>query len=325
MKRNETHSPCPAAAVLSRLLPGLLLLVVGTLLGVSTNLAKYASGKGLDPRTLLIWAVSGAALVITTVNLLRGRRPRLGRRTGEYYGIAALIGIVIPSLLMYSSVPIVGAGFVTLSLAFPPLLTYAMALAVRMERFDRLRAAGVLIALSGATYLAYLKFARPDAPAIWIAAVMLAPVILAVGNIYRTARWPGDAAPDDLVPGVLLAAGGALLGVGLLTDIPLRVQWSDPAQSGLILIQIAVLSTQYLLFFVLQKKGGPVLLSLMGSVAAVVGVPVAVLLLGEDVPEGLAVGGVLIAIGIGLVVRQGAQTKRPRVVRPGLLVPDGSD
>ena len=58
-----------------------------------------------------------------------------------------------------------------------------------------------------------------------------------------------------------------------------------------------------MLYFVLQKQGGPVLISLLGSVAAVVGVPAAVLLLDESPPAGLAVGGIMIAIGIVLLVR----------------------
>ena len=53
--------------------------------------------------------------------------------------------------------------------------------------------------------------------------------------------------------------------------------------------------------FVLQKTGGPVLLSLLGAVGAVVGVPVAVILQGEALPEGLVVGGSLIALGVVLV------------------------
>ena len=45
-----------------------------------------------------------------------------------------------------------------------------------------------------------MKFSAPNAPMLWIAATMLAPAILAVGNIYRTARWPAGAKPEELVP-----------------------------------------------------------------------------------------------------------------------------
>ena len=60
-------------------------------------------------------------------------------------------------------------------------------------------------------------------------------------------------------------------------------------------------SGQFLLLFQLQKTGGPVLLSLLGAVGAVVGVPVAVLLQGEAPPQGLLLGALLIGSGVALV------------------------
>ena len=244
------------------------------------------------------------------MNAVTGRLPRPGRRYMEYFVVAALIGVVAPNLLMYAAVPRVGAGFVTLSIAFPPLLTYLGALALRMERFDSYRATGVGVALAGATYMAFMKFSAPNAPVLWIAATMLAPVILAVGNIYRTARWPAGARPEELVPGVLLASGVALISVGALTEVPLTVRMHKPIDIVLIVLQTGLLSAQYMLYFVLQKQGGPVLISLLGSVAAVVGVPTAVLLLDEPPPAGLAVGGIMIAIGIVLLVRHAPGMKR---------------
>ncbi|HPF69326.1 MAG TPA: DMT family transporter [Candidatus Krumholzibacteria bacterium] len=296
----------------SRLAPVFSLLAVGALLGVSTNLVKVAANRGLHPLTLLTWSVAGAALVVTALAAASGRTPQRDRRRLEYYGIAAAVGVVAPNLLLYAAVPRVGAGFVALSMAFPPLLTYVGALALGMERFDKGRAAGVGIALAGATTMAYLKASAPEAPLAWIAATMLAPVILAAGNLYRTARWPDGATPDELAPGVLLAAAGMLLGLGAANDVPLGPGGLDPAATLLIALQAAVLSAQYALYFVLQKQGGPVLMSLIGSVAAVFGVPVAVFLIGEPAPAGLALGGLAIAAGIALLVGRAAGGPRER-------------
>ena len=56
-----------------------------------------------------------------------------------------------------------------------------------------------------------------------------------------------------------------------------------------------------LFLFLLQKTGGPVLLSLLGAVGAVVGVPIAIFLQGERPPEGLFLAASLIAVGVILV------------------------
>ena len=291
------------------LIPLALLLATGALLGVSTNLAKLAAQSGLDPLAFLTWSVVGAAAVLVGVGAARHRLPQLTSRTTEYFVISGLISVAVPNLLFFAAVPRIGAGFVALAIAFPPLFTYLGALLLGMERLQLRSATGVVLALGGAAVLAIFKLSDPNADPLWVAATLLGPVLLAVGNIYRTARWPEGAAPDELAPGMLAVSGLMLLVFGALVEIvpsnsggfSLAVPLDRAAPTLLILAQVATFSLQFLLFFVLQKRGGPVYLSLLGSVGAVVGVPIAVLLLGEAVPQGLAVGGVLIALGIGFL------------------------
>jgi drug/metabolite transporter (DMT)-like permease len=109
---------------------------------------------------------------------------------------------------------------------------------------------------------------------------------------------------------MLAAAALLLLSSGLAPGVSLAVPFPDFRAPLLVLAQSIAFSVQYLLFFVLQKLGGPVYLSLLGSVAAIVGVPVAIAVLGEPAPEGLLTGGLLIAGGIVLLTLRRA---RPNV------------
>ncbi|KKO09252.1 hypothetical protein LCGC14_0035930 [marine sediment metagenome] len=194
-----------------------------------------------------------------------------------------------------------GAGFVALIITLPPLLTYFGALALKMERFQLLRAAGVISALAGAVTLAFHKLSAPDANYLWILLALIGPVLLAIGNLYRTLRWPEGVSSDALAPGMLIAAAIILLSVGFLPGFSLNVPTERPLPFLLIALQAMVFAGQFLLLFLLQKSGGPVFLSLLGSVGAVVGVPVAILLQGETAPEGLLLGTLLIGAGITLL------------------------
>ncbi|MBX7481721.1 DMT family transporter [Qipengyuania qiaonensis] len=283
------------------LVPLLLLLATGALLGLSTILAKLAPDAGLAPSAFLCWAVAGAAVLLAGERIASGHALPATRQTLEYYAIAALVSLAAPNFIFFAAVPRIGASFVALAIAFPPLLTYAAAVALRMERFDGRRAAGVALALAGAGLIAWLKLVVPDAGTGWILATLAGPVLLAIGNIYRSLRWPAGARPEELAPGMLLAAAAMLLLAGLLIPgLTLGVPQNASAL-GLVAAQAFAFAIQYRLFFILQKRGGPVLLSLLGSVGAIVAVPVAVLALGEDVPQGFATGALLIALGIGLV------------------------
>ncbi len=288
------------------LAPLACLIAVGALLGLSTNLIKIAANVGLAPLPFLAWSVLGASLILLAVAAFRRALPSLTKRTTEYFLVSALISIAVPNLIFYSAVPHVGVSFVALSLTLPPLFTYLGALLMRMERFCSWRATGIAFALGGASLIAVLKLQAPDAAFFWIGATFLSPIILAAGNLYRSLRWPAGCRPESLAPGMMAASAVALF---LMAGLPIKgfslATPADPTAIIVILAQTLALALQYYLFFILQKLGGPVLLSLLGSVAAIVAVPIAILTLGETPPEGLFGGAALITLGVVFVTYGG--------------------
>ena len=293
----------PARAVL-------FLVVTGALLGTSTNLAKVATGRGIDPLAFLAWSIMGAAVLLGLLTLARGIRPPSNARAIEYYAVAAFVTVAASNLIFFAAVPRVGASFVALAIAFPPLLTYLGALALRMERVSALRAAGVALALAGAALLAWLKLRAPNAATGWVLLTLVGPVLLAIGNLYRTLRWPPGASAESLAPGMLAAAALMLLLAGVLPGLTLRLP-VEGAALALVVVQALVFAGQFLGLFALQRAGGPVLLSLLGAVGAIVGVPVAIGLLGEAPPPGLVPASILIAAGIALVTWGGLRAAHP--------------
>jgi drug/metabolite transporter (DMT)-like permease len=221
-------------------------------------LAKLAGEAHLSPLAFLCWSIIGAALVLMVVAAQRRELPPVNTRTLEYYAVSALVGVAGSNLILFSAVQHVGASFVALIISLPPLLTYLGALAFRMERFQRLRAAGVAAALAGAGTLAARKLSAPDADGFWILLALAGPCLLAIGNLYRTLRWPDGVSAAALAPGMLIAAAVMLLGAGFLPGFSLAVPM-DSLPLVLIIVQAAVFAGMFLLLFMLQKTGGPVL------------------------------------------------------------------
>jgi drug/metabolite transporter (DMT)-like permease len=298
MTNQETNVSTSKRAWLA---PLLCLLSGGVLLGLSTNLAKLAGDAHLPPLAFLCWSIIGAALVLMIVAAMRRDLPPVNARSLEYYAVSALVGVAGSNLIFFSAVPHVGAGFVALIISLPPLLTYIGALALKMERFHAIRATGVAAALAGAGILAARKLSAPDADVFWVLLALGGPVLLAIGNLYRTLRWPKGVSADALAPGMLVAAAVMLLGAGFLPGLSLAVPADQSLPFILIAVQSVVFAGMFLLLFLLQKTGGPVLLSLLGSVGALIGVPVAILLQSEAPPEGLFLGAALIVAGIALL------------------------
>jgi drug/metabolite transporter (DMT)-like permease len=134
---------------------------------------------------------------------------------------------------------------------------------------------------------------------LWLAAALLIPVFLGIGNIYRTLAWPEGASPRKLAALTNLAAVPplvliALAQTGTLDIAPLL------AAPGLSALQVAVSTTMFLMFFRLQQLGGPTYLSQIGYVAAAVGVAIGVAWLKESYPASVWAGAAIIAAGIAL-------------------------
>ena len=292
------------------LLPLLCLLAGGALIGISTNLAKYAGEIGLTPLAFLFWSITGAAVILFIYALWRRELPPLNKSILSYYFVAALVSVAGSNLIFFSAIPHVGASFVALIISLPPLLTYLAAIVLRIEPFTKLRALGVVSALAGAGVLAARKFSAPDASVFWIVLTLCGPVLLAIGNIYRTLYWPANLSASALAPGMLIAASGLLALVSIVPHYSLAVPMTALLPLGVIVLQAFVFAAQFLLLFLLQKTGGPVLLSLLGAVGAVVGVPIAIFLQNESPPEGLILGASLIALGVILVTYGGVKMMR---------------
>lgn len=275
----------------------------GLLLAVTTNLGKVASTLGVYPLAYLTWSLVGACVILLPLALWRGRTPRTDRRSLEYYFLAALLTVAGSNLIFFSVVGRLGVSFVALMYALPPLLTYVGALLLGMEKFCRWRAAGVVLALAGTAYLVLGQWAASTTESRWIAIALIGPVLLAIGNLYRTRRWPPGASAEALAPGMLIAAIVLLLSFAAAVDWPLALPTATISTVTLVAAQSVVFAGQFWLLFVLQKAGGPVFMSLMGGVSAVFAVPIARLLLAEPALPSWPPAAMLIAAGIiGMLV-----------------------
>ncbi len=300
--------PLSAAA---RTNPFVLLVVVGALLGVFTALTKTATQAGWHPLAFLFFSLVGSGAILTALAIRGGQPPGRGRRTLAYNLGSGLLSGMLPNALSFAAIGHVGAGFVALGFAFPPLISYLMALGLKMERFHAVRAAGLALAFLGVVVLVATKVSLGNASPGWIAIALAAPVFVAAGNIFRSLYWPDGATPLSLAPGMLIAAALLLAPVLGVAGVPLLPPLNG-ATVALVLVQIAVFAATFSLIFRLQALAGPVYLSQIGSVGAVAGGAIAVVVLGEPAGAGLVAATLAILAGAFLVNR----TRAPQIARP---------
>ncbi|MGV6819169.1 MAG: DMT family transporter [Parvularcula sp.] len=274
------------------------LIGAGLLLGITTNLAKVAHRIDISPFAYLIWSLAGSTLILMIVSTLRGETTRVTRHSLEYFIVAGFLTTAGSNLIFFSAVPHLGVSFISIMLSLPPLFTYVGALILGMERFCYWRASGVIFALAGTALLVVRQWTSSAADPKWIAVALIGPILLSMGNIYRTRRWPSGASAESLASGIMIGATGLLVMFALVLGRPLRIPTNISSAIPLVAFQALVFAGQFYLLLVLQKVGGPVFLSLMGSVGAAFGVPISIVLLAEPTVPALFPSAALIAAGV---------------------------
>ncbi|MDH6235182.1 drug/metabolite transporter (DMT)-like permease [Mesorhizobium soli] len=280
-----------------------LLLVNGLLLGLTLPFGKLATAAGIPPA---IWAFVisfGAGAVLLSALLMNGGSLGLDRRKLRYFVVVAAVSYAIPNLLLFASIPHLGVGFTGIMFTMSPLFTLAFSLMLKLRRPSMLGLAGIGVGFVGALVVATTRGeASQPADPIWVAAGLLIPVSLAVGNVYRTVDWPKGSGPIQLAAGSHLAAAVMLFvaaassaGSGLFAPLAV-VPW-------LVVAQVIVSSAMFAVFFRLQAVGGPVYLSQIGYVAAAIGLISGMLFLGESYRLETWLGAVLISIGLVMTTK----------------------
>ena len=99
--------------------PPALLLVTGGLLGLTFPLAKLASEASISP---IIWAwliAAGSGTVLFLIQLSLNNKLLVQRNYLVYYLISAIFSLVLPNVLIFTVIPILGSGFTGVLLRYP--------------------------------------------------------------------------------------------------------------------------------------------------------------------------------------------------------------
>lgn len=184
-----------------------LLLVTGCLLGLSLPFGKLATQAGIPA---LVWSLvisAGGGVVLLIGLLSAGKRFRPGWKQLRYFLVVAVVSYALPNVLMFTVMPHLGAGYTGIMYTLSPIMTLALSALLGVQRPGRYGMAGIAIGFAGAVMVAASRGqAGQPAALIWVAAALLVPVSLAMGNIYRTTNWPKGAGPIELAAGSNLVA-----------------------------------------------------------------------------------------------------------------------
>ncbi|MGR3662051.1 MAG: hypothetical protein ACU0CA_12830 [Paracoccaceae bacterium] len=305
----ETEIETDTATAARSALPLILLIIVGTMIAFSVNLSKLVAVMGAPTLWLVGLSQTGAGLIVLILAKATGQFQSSARLLAYVLGAGAFLAV--PTVLSFLSVGPVGASFISLVYAFPILLTYLLAVLLRIDRFQTGKILGVTCGLVGGLILSLTNF-NTTSGGIWIIAASSIPLILAFGNVYRTVYWPAGAGAVLLAGLTLLISGGLIMMLAIFTEgDAIQLLWQRPDFTLLLLANMAVFAVQFVSYFMLQRIAGPTYLSQIGSVAAIVGVGIAYFAFKEALPQNFTLVIILVVAGVVLFQRAALNARAP--------------
>ncbi|WP_373020517.1 DMT family transporter [Thiomicrorhabdus sp.] len=278
-----------------------LLIVSGILAGGVFIAGKQAGGAQVSAWLILFWQMAGGAMVVWLVSWPSRRFPVWNAAYVRYYLIGGLLGVSLPYVLAFTALQELQVGMVGLLTALSPVVTYAMARTLGLERNHPLRLLGLVIGFGGVAMLVMngesMSFSGNG---FFMLLALGIPVTLAASNIYRSRYWPSGSEALPLVIGMLTVQSVWLFFVNLAMGNFQGVVTMG-MDVGMLLFGLGLMAgASYLSSFNLLKVGGPVYLSQMGYVITAVTILAGIALWDESYNQrdlmsiGLILSGVLL-------------------------------
>jgi drug/metabolite transporter (DMT)-like permease len=297
--------------------PGLavfaMLFLVGFTFGMMFVFNRLATTHGVPFIPYVFLQALGAASILLMVAGAQKQLPDLATKSLRFYLVTGVFNFSLPFSILALVAPKVPSGILSLGLMLIPLMIYALALALGMDRFRWIRLAGLLLGFIGVLLVLLPQTSLPSPElAVWVALGMLAPLCYALGTILMAWLHPPSAKSLTLACGLLIASA-----VTMLPVMTVAGRWwffNGPLDIGHWAVIGAIVNTAaiYVLVFEIIKRAGPVFFSTSNYIATLLGVGFGMLFFGDRHSLWIWAALILMFTGLFCVNLTGSPGRRPK-------------
>lgn len=269
----EIVEPDLRKSTLGRSSAWLILLFMGISWGATFSLAKIAADGGGHPLGINYWQSLIGTFFLILLSLVTRRKIPVKRGNILFYVACGLLGSIIPGVLFFYAASRVSPGVLSITVATVPLMTFAAAAVIGVEKFQVGRVLGVICGMLSIFLLVGPEESLPDSSALpWVLAALVAAACYATENLIVALRMPVGVSAFTVACGMFIAASAITTPLVFLTGtfVPLAWPWGAVEWSIVGMATISVIA--YSLFIFLISHAGPVFASQTAYVVTFSGV-----------------------------------------------------
>ena len=284
------------------LVPLSLLFAIGVGWGLGVIFAKYGGQNGIAPIGYLFWIGLGGGAVAMVICWIRGSFPKLSREHLRYYILTAILRTASANLIFYSVVQHIPAGVMSVVLGTSPLFTYGLSLSFRMEKFNKVRLAGLLLGLVGVALFVLPRGSLPDPSMVWwVLAGFAAPILYAIANIFIDRQRPKTGDSITFAVGMLWGTALLILPIALYTGEFYVLALPFNNADWVLCAHMLIAGVAFFGLFELIRMAGPTYASQLTYVVTLTGIVVGLFVFDEVHSIWFWASTALVLSGVGLV------------------------
>ncbi|MGQ9424770.1 DMT family transporter [Gilvimarinus sp. F26214L] len=290
--------------VARRLLPVILVFILGSLWGLHFSLIKIASESDLPPPLITVVTTLGVSLVYILIGLSRGRYPVFAPAPVVFYASCALLGYVLPIFVELFVARHMAAGLLTLIVSTTPVFTLVMALTAKTEPVSPKRMLGVAVGAGAAAMILLPRaFGTASAGFSWVALAFIVPLSYGIFHNYVARAWPEGMDTWQVGAGQMVAALVMMLPLYLLFADPLTPDFSSWRQVHWAIAAMIVFAVaEVYLYFTIIRMAGAVVVSLSNFITIAAGVIWGMLIFNEQPTAWDWICVAILMLSLGLVI-----------------------
>ncbi|MBT3170839.1 MAG: EamA family transporter [Rhodospirillaceae bacterium] len=301
-------APAAPAKLNFSLVPTAMLFTAGISLGLTFSLNRIAITDGIPFVPYVFWQALGAGLILLILSLFVRRPPRLTPRHLMVYAVLGSIGMSVPLLVVNFVAAKLPAGVVGLQQTLVPMLTYAFALMLRVDKVNTFKLAGLGVGLSAVLVVVLPQTSLPSPDmVIWVLVSFITPLCYGMANVLIAVLRPPETTSLALASAILLT-GAVIMGVVMVASG--GWWWFDGIMTGGDWALIAVVLINAVFFWLLLeiiRLAGPVFFSVQNYIATLSGIAWGMLIHSEAHSIWIWLALVLLFVGLALVIRGSLQ------------------
>ena len=286
-----------------------LLLMLACCWSSTYPLTKIGLGS-IPPITFISARSLIAAAFLITVLRIRGLRLPTDARAWKLFAQQQTINSTIPFLMITWAQQYVPASTTVVLASTTPIFAFLITWGItRHEPATLLKLAGAILGLAGTAAIIGLDaLGGLSSDIVAEMAILLATISFACATIFglRLSEYE----PMVVAAGSLLFGGCVLLPFAMVLEHPWTLRPTPQALAAAATMGIFSSALGLMLFYMCLRRLGTIITNAQGYLRIPIGVGLSVLLLGESVPQNLALGLVLVMAGVAAMTVPGGAFRR---------------